>query len=82
MYIKPNLAITENITAVHLGFSNFMYGSLSENLTAVHLGFSNRLHDCRACRNGVVPLTGMMNKINLILALSSTGNCPKLHYII
>ena len=79
MYFKPNLTITENITAVHLGFSNFMYGSLSENLTAVHLGFSNRLHDCRACRNGVVPLTGMMNKINLILALSCTGNCPKLH---
>ena len=60
MYFKPNLTITENITAVHLGFSN-------------------RLHNCGACRNGVVPLTGMMKKINLILALSSTGNCPKLH---
>ena len=55
MYFKPNLTITENITAVHLGFSN-------------------RLHNCGACRNGVVPLTGMMKKINLILALSSTGN--------
>ena len=35
MFFKPNL------TAVFLGFSYFVHGSLSKNITAVHLGFSN-----------------------------------------
>ena len=38
MFFKPNL------TAMHLGFLNFMHGSLSENITAVHLGFSNFMY--------------------------------------
>ena len=34
----------ENLTAVHLGFQNFMHGSPAENLAAVHLGFQNFMH--------------------------------------
>ena len=44
-------SLSENITAMHLGFSNFMHGNISENPTAVHLGLSNFMQGCRACRH-------------------------------
>ena len=57
----------ENLTAVHLCFSNFMHGSPAENLVAVHLGFSNFMHGCRAYRHGInnkTPEHGVLLLIN------------------
>ena len=42
--LTPPPPLPENLTAVHLGFSNFVHVSLSENIAAVHLGFSNFMH--------------------------------------
>ena len=35
---------SENITAVHVGLSNFLHGSLSENIIVVHLGLINLMY--------------------------------------
>ena len=52
-------SLSENITAMHLGFSNFMHGNLSENPTAVHLGLSNFMQGWHACRHN-----GFFSKIS------------------
>ena len=38
------LLLSENLTAVHLGFSYFMHGSPAENLAGMHLRFSYFMH--------------------------------------